>query len=293
MLVPLVQGRRVAQTDLLSVDDRAGESLRLQVGEEVDELPLAQAHDGGEDEELRPLRQFEELIDDLLRGLLRDDLTADRAVRHPDAGPEQAEEVIDLGDRAHRRTGVARGRLLVDRHGRGQALDEVDVGLVHLAEEHPGVRGQGLDVAALPLGEDRVEGERRLPRSGESGEDDHGVARERDLDVLEVVRAGTLDPQRVEMGHAGGRLSRTVRFHHPSTVLLGTDTRLLTVADVTRRSRHGSRRSRRPRRSAGRCRRCRRWRPRPPRRRWPNPGCPRDRRGSDAPPRQSNRERCR
>ena len=47
----------------------------------------------------------------------------------------------------------------------GEALDEVDVGLLHLAEELPRVRGQRLHVAPLPLGVDRVEGERGLRRS--------------------------------------------------------------------------------------------------------------------------------
>ena len=160
VLVLLLQGRRFAQADLLAVDDGSGEALRLQVGEEVDEFALAGADDGSEDEELRALLEFEQLVDDLLRGLLRDDLTADGAVRDADPCPQQAEEVIDLGDRADGRTRVARGRLLVDRHRRRQALDEVDIGLVHLPEEHPGIGGQGFDVATLSLGEDRVEGQR-------------------------------------------------------------------------------------------------------------------------------------
>jgi hypothetical protein len=57
-----------------------------------------------------------------------------------------------------------------------QALDEVDVRLVHLPEELPGVRRQRLDVAALALGEDRVEGQARLAGAGQPGEDDQGVA---------------------------------------------------------------------------------------------------------------------
>ena len=103
-----------------------------------------------------------------------------RAVRHADAGVEQAEVVVDLGDRADRRPRVARRGLLVDRDGRRQALDEVDVGLVHLAEELAGVRRQRLDVAALPLGVDRVEGERGLARARQPGEDDQLVARQLD-----------------------------------------------------------------------------------------------------------------
>jgi hypothetical protein len=59
--------------------------------------------------------------------------------------------------------GLRRRRLLVDRDRRRQALDEVDVGLVHLAEELAGVGRQRLDVAALALGVDRVEREDDLP----------------------------------------------------------------------------------------------------------------------------------
>src|SRR3712207_9144319 len=70
-------------------------------------------------------------------------------------------------------------RSLVDRDGRRQALDEVDVGLVHLAEELAGVGRQRLDVAPLALGEDRVEGQARLPRPGQPGEDDQGRSEER------------------------------------------------------------------------------------------------------------------
>ena len=118
-------------------------------------------------------------------------------MRDADARVEQAQVVVDLGDRADGRPRVARRRLLVDRDRRRQALDEVDVGLVHLAEELPRVRRQDLDVAALALGVDRVEGERRLPGAREPGEDDQPVARELEIDVVEVVLTGATDPNRL------------------------------------------------------------------------------------------------
>ena len=80
-----------------------------------------------------------------------------------------------------------------------QPLDEVDVGLVHLAEELAGVGRQRLDVAALALGEDRVEREAGLARAGQPGEHDEGVARQVERDVLEVVLPGAPDDQLV--GH--------------------------------------------------------------------------------------------
>ena len=98
------------------------------------------------------------------------------AVRMADPGPQQPQVVVDLGDRADRRARVARGGLLVDRDRRRQPLDRVHVRLVHLAEELARVRRQRLDVAALALGVDRVEGEARLARAGQPGDDDQGVA---------------------------------------------------------------------------------------------------------------------
>src|SRR6202020_3622461 len=70
-----------------------------------------------------------------------------------------------------------------------QPVDEVNVVLVHLAEELPGVGRQGLDVPPLPFGEDRIERQAGLAGPGQAGEHDHGVAREVKRDILEVVLA--------------------------------------------------------------------------------------------------------
>jgi hypothetical protein len=80
-------------------------------------------------------------------------------VRFADPGVEEPEVVVDLGHRADSRARVARRRFLVDGDGRGEPLYEVDVGLVHLAQELAGVGREGLHVAALALGVDGVEGE--------------------------------------------------------------------------------------------------------------------------------------
>jgi hypothetical protein len=149
--------------------------------------------------EPRPFRLAQQVVDDLLRRLPPDRCPADRAVRLPDPRPEQAQVVIDLGDRADRRPGARRGALLVDRHGRQQSLDRVHVGLVELAQELPCVARQRLHVATLALGEDRVEREARLSRPGQAGEHDHRVPGQVEIDVLEVVLAGAPDNQAV--GH--------------------------------------------------------------------------------------------
>ena len=189
VLVLLVEVEVLVQPADLAVDLHARVALRPQLLEELPVLALSAAHQRRHDHEARPLGKLHDLVDDLLRRLPGDRTAADVAVGMADARPEQAQVVVDLGDGADRRPRVARGRLLVDRDGRRQALDRVDVGFVHLPEELPGVGGQRLHVPALALGVDRVERERALTRPGQPGYDDQGVPRKRDVDVLEVVLA--------------------------------------------------------------------------------------------------------
>ena len=127
----------------------------------------------------------------------RDRLAALPAVRRADAGEEQAQVVVDLGDGADRRARVLAGRLLLDGDRRREPVDRVDVGLLHLLEELPRVGRERLDVAPLPLGVDGVEGERRLARSRQAGDHHQLVARDLDGDVLEVVLARPDDDDRV------------------------------------------------------------------------------------------------
>ena len=197
----LVERGRVGELVDLTVDAHAGEALRDVGAHQLDVLALAAAHDRGEHHEPGALGQLEQPVDDLLRRLPGDGLAALGAVRVADARVQQAQVVVDLGDRAHRRARVAAGRLLVDRHGGAEALDEVDVGLVHLPQELAGVRGQRLDVAALALGEDRVERQRRLARAGQPGEDDEGIARKLEAHVPQVVLARTSDDQAFSHPH--------------------------------------------------------------------------------------------
>ena len=175
VLLLLLQRRRLSQRVHHAIDPNPAVALGVELVEEVDELALAGAHHRRENLEPGALWHGQYLIDDLLRGLAGDPAAAYRAVRCAGAGVEQAQVVVDLGDGADGRAGVAVSGLLVDGYRRGKALDEVDVGLIHLTEELPGVGTEGLDVAALALGKDGVEGQGGLARPGQAGEDDQGV----------------------------------------------------------------------------------------------------------------------
>ena len=183
------------QPDHRPVHPGPGVPLGLQLAQQLAVLALAAADHRRQHLEPGALVQLEHPVHDLLRALPGDRPAADRAVRLAHPRVQQPQVVVDLGDRADGRPRVAAGRLLVDRHRRGQPVDEVHVRLVHLAEELPGVRRQRLHVPALALGEDRVEGQAGLARPGQPGEHDQGVPGQVERDVLEVVLAGTANDQ--------------------------------------------------------------------------------------------------
>ena len=138
------------------------------------------------------LRQGQDLVHDLVDGLLLDLPAADGAVGDADAGVQQPQVVVDLRHRAHGGAGVFGGGLLVDGDGRGQAVDHVHVGLFHLAQKHPGIGGEALHVPPLALGVDGVESQRRLPRAGEAGEHHQLVPGDGHVHVFQVVLPGAV-----------------------------------------------------------------------------------------------------
>ncbi len=189
----LVERDLLVEPPQLAVDDGAGVALRPHLLEQLPVLALATADDRRQDHEPGRLLERHHVVGDLLDRLAGDRLAAVVAVRLADPRPEQPQVVVDLGHRADGRARVARGGLLVDRDRRREALDRVDVGLLHLAQELARVGRQRLDVAALALGVDRVEGEARLARAREPGDDHERVAGQGHVDALEVVGAGTRD----------------------------------------------------------------------------------------------------
>jgi hypothetical protein len=112
----------------------------------------------------------------------------------PDAREEKPQVVGQLGHRADRGApGLGRASL-ADGERRGEPLQRVVVGAREPVEELLRVGRDALDVAALPLGVNGVEGERRLPRPAHPRDDGQGGMREGDVDVLEIVLPGAAEP---------------------------------------------------------------------------------------------------
>ena len=139
--------------------------LRLHVGEQLGELALAVAHDRRHDHQPRLFGQRERRVDHLAHALRLQRQVVVGAKWRAGAGIEQAQVVVDLGDGADRRARVVRSGFLLDRDRRAEALDRVDVGLVHQLQELARVRAQAFDVATLAFGIERVEGEAQIGRA--------------------------------------------------------------------------------------------------------------------------------
>ena len=72
----------------------------------------------------------------------------------------------------------------------------IDVGPLHLLEKLAHVHREALDVLSLSLGQQRVECQRAFARSADAGDYDEPIARDIDIDILQVVRAGAADLNR-------------------------------------------------------------------------------------------------
>ena len=121
------------------------------------------------------------------------------------AREEQLQAVVHL---RHRSDGGARRadhRVLVDCDRGRHALDRAHLRAVHAVEELARIGREGLDVAALPLGVERVEDERALARPGEPRHHREGSDGNVEVEVLEVVLLGPADADRGDfrLGGAG------------------------------------------------------------------------------------------
>ncbi len=120
-----------------------------------------------------------------LRGLLVEQLGGARE--------QQLQVVVQLGHRADRRARAAHRVGLVDRDRRRHAVDLVDRRPVHAVEELARVGAEGLDVAALAFGVQRVEHQARLARAARPGDDRHLAGADVEVEVLEVVLSRAAD----------------------------------------------------------------------------------------------------
>ncbi len=125
-----------------------------------------------------------------LRGLLVEQLGGTRE--------QQLQVIVQLGHRADRRARAAHRVGLVDGDGRRHAVDAIDRRAVHALEELARIGAEGLDVAPLAFGVERVEHQAGLARAAGPGHHRHLAGADVEIEVLQVVLAGAADADRAD-----------------------------------------------------------------------------------------------
>ena len=142
----------------------------------------------------RPFGERHQRIDHLVHALPFDLPPAGGTVN--DAAPciQEPEIIVNLRDRSDCRARVVVRGLLVDRDRGGKPLDALHLRLFHLSQELPGIAGQRLHIAPLPFRVDRVKGKRTLAGTGQSRHHDKFIARDIQVDILQIMLRCPADP---------------------------------------------------------------------------------------------------
>ena len=169
-------------------------------------LPLAIADHRRQDQYPLAFVRCAQAVSDVTGAAPRDSALAERAVRRAETGPEEPQVIEELSDRADGAARIAVDGLLIDAQRRGEPGDRVHLGPLHLAEELPRIGRQRLHEPPLPLLVERVEGQRRLPRTGDPRDHSERTVDHVDIDAAEVVLARAADADGVI--HGGRALTR-------------------------------------------------------------------------------------
>ena len=137
--------------------------------------------------------EAEDVVHHVHHLVLFDQLARGGGVGLADAGVEEFQELVDLGAGAHGGARVVRIHLLFDGDGGREAGDALHVGLVEAAHELSCVGTQALHIAALSLGIQGVEGQRRLARPRQARDDHQLVLRNPQTNAFQVVDLGVAD----------------------------------------------------------------------------------------------------
>ena len=128
-------------------------------------VPFSGPDHGGQDGHARPVEVAKHALEDGVVGVAHHFFAGGQRIGGGGSRVQQAQKVVHLGHRAHGGTRIPVGGFLLDRHHGRKALNAVDVGPFHGAQKLAGVAAEGLHVAPLPLGKQRVEGERGFSAS--------------------------------------------------------------------------------------------------------------------------------
>src|SRR5258706_3983190 len=162
VLFLFIQVDLIAQIVNLAIDAHTYIAGTAHLLKDIFILTLTPLNEWGKQENARPLRQTKDRIDDLLDGLPADLAPTYRTMGMTNTSIEQAQIVIDLGNCANSRARVMGCTFLVDRDSRREAIDMIDIRLLHLIQKLAGIGRERFDIATLALGKNGIKSQAAL-----------------------------------------------------------------------------------------------------------------------------------
>ena len=188
IFVAVKLGRRL-QLVHLPIHPHPHEAGLARILEDAFVFALAVHHQRRQEQQPAVLGILQDAVHDLLDRLRADLAAAVGAVGHADAGIEQAQVVVDLGDGADRGSRIPARPTLIDGDRGAQALDLVHVRFLHQPQELAGVGRERFDITPLTFSVDGVERQAGFAGAGQPGDHHQFVAGDFHVDVLQVVFA--------------------------------------------------------------------------------------------------------
>ena len=184
-----IDAQLLRQLANIAVDSNSGVAVGPTAGEQGVPRLAGTSLDRGAQQQLCSVGHRCDAVGNLLAALGSDRDVAPGTIRLPDAGPQYPHVVIDFRHGSHGGARTLGGGLLLDRNGGAQAVDVVDLRLLQLPQELPGIGGKRLDVAPLAFRIDGVDGQAGFSASGDARTHGHRAARDPHGYVLEIVLA--------------------------------------------------------------------------------------------------------
>ena len=185
-----VQLHIVGQLADFTIDPYTQEPFLCHLGEKFAIMALARLYQRGKDDNVLAVVVLVDKLQDVLLGVFHHALAAHMRVGDSHAGIKQADKIVYLGHRAHGRAWVLVGGLLLDGDDWTESVDAVHIGSFNIADKAPCIGRECFHIAALPFGMYGVESQARLAAAAEAGEDNKLVARNIDIDILQVMLTG-------------------------------------------------------------------------------------------------------
>ncbi len=175
------------------VDPGPNKAIRPGLGQHILKSTLTTFGHRGQQLKAGSGREAGHLLDNLLGTLLFDLAPAVVAMRCADPGKEDPQIVVHLGNRADRTARIFANLLLLNGNGRAQTADEIDLGLFHLPQKLAGIGRETLHVTPLPLGIERIKGQRRFTTAAHPAKNNHLVTGNLQVNAFEVVFLSPFD----------------------------------------------------------------------------------------------------